>query len=604
MRDNGTDRQAASYGLSGNVDDREVEIGCPTATEERRFRQAGVLFVVSDLLWVAQAALIVLALGRLPELGVKLGSGTGDTADQLIPFALLAAAGVILIGALRSGLQRWSLNLARVTALEVQTRTRAQLLKVAATHSPTSPFPSSGTFASHVTDQVDMLGPYYSSFSLQSMRVRLVPIAIVAVTFWFSWLAALILIVSGPLIPVFMALIGTRAKAASAERQEDLSRLGGILLDRIKGLETLRLFGAIDRTARDIQTAGETFRLSTMRVLKIAFLSSTVLELFSALGIAFCAVYIGFSLLGDISIGAWGAPISFSGGLFVLLLAPEFYAPLRAFATAYHDRAAGLAAQEKLANLMQQAACFQGRAGVATETARTEAQTLTTPPAIQLRDVTLTLGDQRVFDGLCLGIQPGESVCLMGPSGCGKTSLLDCLLGFHFPEHGDVLVGDQDASNITIALRKNVMWLGQDPRLFHGSVKTNLLKGLSPGDEATEDDLWRALELAGADDLVRRLPRGLATQLGEDGFGLSVGEIRRIALARAAMRQNAKLLLADEPTAGLDQETANDVLKGLGELSNHRTTLIATHDLMVAGLTGRVIDMNELRRSRSLVEPA
>ncbi|CTQ54051.1 ATP-binding/permease protein CydD [Roseibium album] len=581
-------------GAARAVADRLPRIGQPTATEQSTLHRSGVLYAISDLLWVGQAGLIAFAVSVLPE--ISTSSLQHETAWEKLLFpALLAAFGVIAIALLRVGLQHRALNLARRIARSIQSRAREDLLRASALCSPASEFPSSGAFASHVSEQVDKLGPYYGSFALQSVRVRLVPVGIVVVTAWFSWLAALILLISGPLIPVFMALIGMRAKAASANQQEELTRLSGVLMDRIKGLETLRLFGALGRTKNDIRDAGEAFRTSTMQVLKIAFLSSTVLELFSALGIAFCAVYVGFSLLGDITIGTWGAPLSFAGGLFVLLLAPEFFAPLRAYAAAYHDRAAGLAAQEKLSELM-------GEIQLASETAETvekpkndEPTGFAIAPAISFRKISLNLCGQQVFKNFSLSVEPGEIVLLSGPSGCGKTTLLDCVLGFHAPQEGEISIGEYPARQVAFHLRQNIMWLGQEPRLFHGSVKANLLKGLPQGYQATDEKLWKALQLAGAAELVRRLPKGLATPLGEDGFGLSVGEIRRIALARAAMRQGAKILLVDEPTAGLDEETAADVIKGLVALSKGRTTMIATHDSAVLAIKGRKVELATLR---------
>jgi ATP-binding cassette, subfamily C, bacterial CydD len=579
-------------GEVGAVDTSAPLVGQPTAAEQRALQGAGVVYAISDLLWIGQAGLIAIALGELPAT-LQPGLSGGNGWEQLFSPALSAAFGIIVIALLRVGLQQRALNNARRTARSIQNRARHDLLHAAATCSPVSDFPSSGAFASHVSEQVDKLGPYYRSFALQSMRVRWVPLGIFLVTACFSWLAAIILLISGPLIPVFMALIGARAKAASANQQEELTRLSGVLMDRIRGLETLTLLGALGRTKSDIRDAGETFRVSTMRVLKIAFLSSTVLELFSALGIAFCAVHVGFSLLGDITIGTWGSPLSFAVGLFVLLLAPEFFAPLRAYATAYHDRAAGLAAQEKLSALMGEILKASGT------TAPIEEGTtvLAKPPEISFRRISLGLSGQQIFNKFDLCVSAGEMVLLSGPSGSGKTTLLDCVLGFYTPQEGEISIGEHPALQVAPYLRQNVMWLGQEPRLFHGSVKANLLKGLPHGHRVADEELWHALKLAGAAELVRRLPMGLSTPLGEDGFGLSVGEIRRIALARAAMRQDAMILLADEPTAGLDEETAADVIRGLVALSDGRTTMIATHDPEVLAIKGRQVDLAALRSS-------
>ncbi|WP_298814225.1 thiol reductant ABC exporter subunit CydD [uncultured Roseibium sp.] len=567
-------------------------IGQSTTQENNLLRRAGLLLVLSDALWIVQAGLIASALASaLSSLSVANGREVQLAFSYLTLMALLVG----LVAIVRVLLQVTAQKRSRFAARQIKSRTRNELLNVAVSRSPALPFPTSGAFAVHIGEQVDLLGPYYQNYVPQVMRLKVVPVAIVLVTLWFSWLAALILIVSGPMIPVFMALIGSRAKAASVDRQEELTRLSGTLLDRIKGMETLRLFGAVDRTREDIRRAGDAFRLGTMRVLKIAFLSSTVLELFSALGIAFCAVYVGFSLLGEFQVGTWGAPLSYAQGLFVLLLAPEFFAPLRAFAVAYHDRAAGLAAQQKLNDLIDETSATVDCSQAPSSSGMRPDQRFLSPPRIRFVAVSVTHSDYSIFKDLNLEILAGEKLFLKGESGSGKTTLLDCILGFHQPVKGEVRIGEQRLSDVLVPLRENVMWLSQSPRLFHGSLKANLIKGIRNGREVADEELHAALRLAGAGELVERLPHGLATQLGEDGFGLSVGEIRRVALARAAMRKEAVLLLADEPTAGLDPQTAADVINGLTFLSNGRTSLIATHDPLVLGLQGRQLDVAELR---------
>lgn len=565
------------------------EIGQPVPADRQRLKRAGLLVAASDLLWIPQAGLIALALGTVFAALPNEPTSAGFSANLIRQTIVFAAcfAGLALV---RAGLQYLGARLARQAARELQSRTRAELLAAASKTSPAEPFPSSGAFAAHISEQVDLLGPYYRNYVPQLPRLKIVPLAIVLVTLWHSWLAALILLVCGPVIPLFMALIGMRAQAASAGQQEELTRLSGVLLDRIKGLETLELFGALERTRKDVAEAGERFRKGTMSVLKIAFLSSTVLELFSALGIAFSAVFIGFTLLGDLSVGTWGQPLGYSAGLFVLLLAPEFFAPIRAYAAAYHDRAAGLAAQEKLASLLQRpSAKGPSRCSEAFQDPA-EAQAT---PAIHVKDLKLELAGTLVFENFDLDIAPGETVFLTGRSGSGKTSLLDCLLGFHLPQSGIVQIDGSTPRQLGNGLLQSVAWLDQTPRLFHGSLKSNLLRGTGDTQSVTDADLWGALQLAGAKELVERLPNGFATQLGEDGFGLSVGEIRRIALARAAMRKDAGLLLADEPTAALDRETAGLVIKGLEKLAVGRTTIIATHDPAVLALPGRVVELEK-----------
>ena len=576
---------------AGTGDARQVEIGQPTAAEEKHLRRAGLLQALSDLLWIGQAAILAATLGAV----VSAAAG-GDLELAVSSLSIWQAVAILAFAAVRIWLQNLSQYMARCTAREIQSRARSELLAVAVRYSPAAPFPSSGTFAAHLTEQVDLLGPYFRNYVPQLARLKIVPVGIVLATLCFSWAAALILLICGPLIPVFMALIGTKAKTASISQQEELTRLSGVLLDRIKGLETLVVFGAVEQTKSEIRSAGEDFRVGTMRVLRIAFLSSTVLELFSALGIAFCAVYVGFSLLGDLQFGTWTGQLNYSAGLFVLLLAPEFFAPLRSFAAAYHDRAAGMAAQQKLSGVLSQTRSSPARP-VQLDQKVSDFALTNEGVDVRFENASLCLSDTHVFKDLSFSVHPSETLILTGPSGSGKTVLLDCLLGFHDLQRGDIKIAGNSLAKVKAQLRKSVIWLGQEPRLFHGSLRANLLLGTQSPDDTSEDDLWNALKIAGVDKLVERLPRGLSTNLGEDGFGLSVGEIRRIALARAAIRTGAGLLLADEPTAGLDQETAADVIEGLARLCQGRTAVIATHDPAVLQIPGKQVEIASLFRN-------
>ena len=572
-------------------DEPGADLAILTRGEQAELKGAGRLFVVSDAIWIVQAWLIA----ALAASFVDPDGGAGG-------FFMMNGHAIWLFPLLVAGLALFRIRLsikgakrAAAAARAVKTRVRTQILKAITSASPTAPLPASGAVAAHIGDQVDALGPYLSQFYPQKIRLAFVPLMIVAAVAAVSWLAALALLLAGPLIPLFMALIGMRAKAASEAQQAELTRMSGVLLDRIRGLETIRLFGAIRRTEEHIASVGDAFRQRTMKVLRIAFLSSTVLELFSALGIAFVAVFVGFSLLGDISVGSWGSALSFQSGLFILLLAPEFFAPLRGYAAAYHERAAGLAAEQKLSELYRdigQQAGLQDNSPAPVQTAGTVAK-VECAPSIEFAKVGLTLGARPILSDLTFLIEPREHVLLTGPSGAGKTTILDCLLGLHRPQTGSILIDGRNLDTFELeSWRHSIAWIGQAPRLFHGSLRANLLRGNPHGNEA---DMWEALQIAGARDLVERLPHGLGTIIGEEGFGLSVGEMRRIGVARAAMRKDALLVLADEPTAGLDRETAADVIRGLLDMGQGRTLVAATHDPRFAGRGFREIAIRPVR---------
>lgn len=551
--------------------------------ELKALKRAGHILSIGDLLWLVQAGLMAWCFGVFLNSHLEADGGASEALNTFPLGGLglfLVALAFVAVSLLRLRLTLMSQNRAHGVALEVKTRLRRDLLAQFSRTPPAAHLPSSGEFAAHMGEQVEAVGPYLSNFFPQKIRLMIVPVGILLATACFSWLAAGILLITGPIIPFFMALIGIRAKSASEAQQAELTRMSGILMDRLRGLETLRLFGAVERSRDEIEAVGNRFRHGTMKVLRIAFLSSTVLELFSALGIAFMAVYIGFSLLGQVHMGTWGPDLAYTTGLFLLLLAPEFYSPLRAYAAAYHDRAAGLAALESLGKLegqlLEAGTGTPASSEISKVGSRSTIRFASCGATLEADNLTFSQGGHCIFDRLSLMIEGGETTLVVGPSGAGKTTLFDLILGFHRPDEGRLLVGGFDLQTLDHDWwREHISWLGQAPVLFHGSLRSNLLAANA---NATHHELMAALELAGCEELIARLPRGLDTRIGENGFGLSIGEQRRVALARASLRQDAFLILADEPTAGLDRETADKVIAGLEHLAKGKTLLVATHD--------------------------
>lgn len=436
---------------------------------------------------------------------------------------------------------------------------------------------SSGAVAAALVDQVEALDGFYARFLPHLAVALLVPLAILVAVFPLDWVAGLLLLATAPLIPGFMALIGMGAAALSRRQMRVLARLGGYVLDRLQGLPTLRLFGQDQAELARIRRVSDDYRQRTMAVLRVAFLSSAVLEFFSAVAIAMVAVYIGMSLLGIFAFGP-GQDLTLFSGLFILLLAPEFFQPLRTLAAHYHDRAAAIGAVQELAPLLD------APPGVGAEDGAAATAPVATPAAmLRLDRVDFAYAPDRppVLAGFSLTVAAGERVALVGPSGVGKSTVLHLLLGFLAPLNGTVRVAGQAPA----AGRTQVSWIGQRPHLFHGTLADNLRLARPDADDAA---VARAVAQAGLEPVVARLPDGLATRLGEDGHGLSGGEAQRVAIARALLK-DAPILLLDEPTAHLDGETEAAVLAALAVVAAGRTVLIATHSLAGIGWAERQV---------------
>ncbi|MDR3005671.1 MAG: thiol reductant ABC exporter subunit CydD, partial [Acidovorax sp.] len=424
--------------------------------------------------------------------------------------------------------------------------------------------------------------PWLSRYQIAMWRVMLVSPVIALAVATQSWVAALILLLAAPLIPLFMAIVGWRAQAASEEQMVQLGQMNGFLLDRLRGMTTLRALGAVDATALRLRAHAESLRQRTMRVLRIAFLSSAVLELFSALGVAMVAVYVGFHLLGHLEFGAWQGKLNLGQALFVLLLAPSFFEPLRELSAVWHDRAAGEAAVQTLEQLTQTRHPLPGVLHSASSGREQAASHL------QLQGVRVRApGAPQALPAIDLEVQPGEHVALWGPSGSGKSLLLAQIAGLLPLNQGELHIDGVACTEATAAaLRGRIAWMGQQPHVFAASVAANV--GLQrPGVSAAA--VAQAVEWAGLGQVLAARP---SSSLGEGGQGLSGGEALRLALARLATAvPQAGLLLVDEPTAHLDQATAAQVSDALLQLAQGRTLVVATHDPLLAARMHRTVVM-------------
>lgn len=453
--------------------------------------------------------------------------------------------------------------------LKVASSVRAKLLgKLGELGQARRYFGADGALSTKVIDEPDhLIG--YARFNVQKMTAVTTPLILAGCVAFYSPMAAVILLVTAPLVPIFMAIIGIATTRKSREQMDALAQLGGRFLDWIRGVNTLSRLGAVDIAVSDIASSSEDYRKRTMDVLKIAFLNSAVLEFLSALSIALVAVYLGFGLMGILPWAKGQLLTTYSTALFILLLVPEFYAPLRRLGAEYHVKGQAAASAKSIAPMLN----FK------TKALGDIAMTLKSPPAFELKNITAFGDDGRVrLSPTSLTFGAGERTAVMGESGAGKSTLLHILLGFGDFE-GDVIVhadgklmryADLDVSR----LRADIGYLSQTVPLLPMSIADNL-RLAKPS--ARDDELVQVLKDVALWDIVNQLPNGINTVLAERGGGLSGGQGHRLAIAQLLL-QDAKVWLLDEPTEHLDPKTASMIWALLARLSSGKTVIWVTHD--------------------------
>ena len=483
---------------------------------------------------------------------------------------------------------RWWLNLrARREAfdagMDLVVRLRARLLAhTRALGPPGLRRFASGEMITQLVDGIDALLPYCARYLPQATTAAIVPLLLALFVFPADWISGLVLLLTAPLIPIFMVLAGSAAEKASRNRFAQLTRLGAAFMDALGGLVTLRQLGAAERVADRLAEDGEAYRKLTMQVLRVAFLSALVLEFFATVSIAIVAVLIGFRLL-------WHE-LAFRQGLFILLLAPEFYLPLRAMGALRHARMDALAAAGQLAGLDAAENTTHAQPEVpVTQSARAD-----TPPLIRIEAVDFGYVDRRqILRGCSLELAPRCVTALVGASGAGKSTLIDLLLRFSALAGGSIRIDGADLAHMEPARwRERIAWVPQRPHVFEGSVRDNLLLACPAADESA---IARAASASGLDRVVARLPQGWQSRLGEHGLGLSGGELQRLALARAFLREQADVLLLDEPTAHLDAASAAAIETEIRARAASRTVLLVAHRLEAALHADRVVVMRDGR---------
>jgi len=521
------------------------------------------LGVLATVLIVAQATVLAHVVVRVFEGGASLG--------EVVPALLWLAAIALARGLVDAGFEAGG----RIGAARAMAELRSRLLRRLLLDRPGAlQDERSGELAAAAVQGVDALEAYFARYLPQAVLAVCAPLMILAWVLPRDWEAAAILAVTAPLIVVFMVLIGRLAERTTRRRWRRLARLSAHFLDLVGGLQTLRAHGRAEAQARSIEASGEGYRRETMKTLRIGFLSALVLELLAMLGVALVAVTVGVQLAsGDLGLTA---------GLTVLILAPELYMPLRRLGAQFHASADGVAGAERIFAVLDRPAAV--------------AMPSSAKPAPDPRAAALRLegvrfshpGREATLRGVDLVLAPGETVALTGPSGGGKSTLLSLLLRLAEPAAGRLACGDVDLREVDVEeWRRRLAWVPQRPTIFSGTIAENVRL---PEPAAGEERVHEAVERAGLLDLVRALPEGLATRVGDGGRRLSAGQAQRLALARAFLR-DAPLLLLDEPTANLDLETELAIAAAVERLAAGRTALVVAHRTELAHRADRVVEL-------------
>lgn len=530
-------------------------------------RKGGLALWVSMLAPLAGGALLVWQAWLLAAV-------LGDAIEDGVSPQLLLPSVALILGLLvvRAALASLGEQAGLIGAEAIKRDLRQALFTQRLARSPRDPDAApSGLSSSAIVDQVEALDGYFARYLPASIQAALLPLAFGAIILPLDWVAGVLFLVSAPLIPVFMALVGIGAQAATDRQARALSHLSGRFADRLRGILTLKLFGRAEVETAGIVDASEALRKRTLKVLRIAFLSSAVLEFFAALGVAGIALYVGLTFIDFLHLRA--TPLTLSTGLFLLLMAPEIYNPLRLLAAHYHDRATARAALTEIATQLGEIPAeksvledIEPRTGAAI--------------ALEIEGLTLRTPDRMrsVLDAVSLRVPAGQHIAVLGASGSGKSTLLEAIAGLRATEGSLLLDGKPLSDWEEHDLRARTFLLAQKPRIIHASIADNIALARRA---ASRREIEKAAELAFVTPFAAALPEGLDTIIGEDGVGLSGGQAQRVALARVFLR-DAGLLLLDEPTAHLDTALEEEVMANLVAFARGRTMIIATHSQAVA----------------------
>jgi ATP-binding cassette, subfamily C, bacterial CydD len=559
------------------------------AVDPRLFRQAGparAYLIAAITLGLAGAVLILLQADMLSRLLSGAGRGTGVAALA----GTLAWLGAVLAGraAAAAGAEAAALRSAAVVKSRLRRRLSAHALALGPAWLTGQ---QAGEITTLTTQGLDGLDAYFARYLPQLVLAVAVPVAVLATVAATDWLSAVIIAATLPLIPLFAVLIGWHTQAQTRKQWLLLGRLGGHFLDVVAGLPTLKLFGRAKTQADVIEEVTGRYRATTMATLRVAFLSALVLEITAALATALVAVEIGLRLLAG--------HVSYQTALFVLLLTPEAYLPLRNAGAQFHASTEGTAAARRAFEILDtplpagQDVPAPGTPVSAAPVAAASADARREDIVFEGVTVAYPGRSRPALDDVSLTIRPGDYVVVTGASGAGKSSLLAVLLRFATPASGTVSIGGADLARIPAdRWRQQIAWVPQQPHLFAATVAGNIALGQP---DARRQDIVAAARLAGADEFIGRLDHGYDTVLTEGGRTLSAGQRQKLALARAFLRR-APVLLLDEPTAHLDPASSRHLLSVIQTGQAGRTVVLVTHQpLPPAARTTRLLTLDQGR---------
>lgn len=546
------------------------------APEAKRLHLALIFAVLGALLFIGQSWL-------LAQLFVGLLNNSQSSTALTAAFGTPYAIALVLCFILRPLAQYTRERLSQTASLNARKSLRKRLLGTLASLGPErQTLGADGALSTQLLEQVDALDGYISRYYVQLYLVLITPLLISIAAFYYSPLAAILMLMTAPLVPIFMILVGGAASRSSQQQMAAMSQLSSRFLDWVRGMPTLQHLQATAQAQDDVDRSASQYRDSTMKVLRLAFLSGAVLELFSSLAIALVALYLGLGLLGVLPWAKGVIPVPYAGALFILLLAPEFYAPLRQLGSDYHAKAEAEGAIEELLPLLEQHTWqHPGQ----------QALQLSAAPALTFSNLSITAHNKRLrLPSIDLQVAAAERIGLHGESGSGKSSLLLALLGF-LPYSGRIAVNQHSLLDVLRSdWHRQLGYLAQQPHFKRGSLADNL-RLADPA--ASEQQMLAVLADVDLLTLVEKLPQGLNTALGERGLGLSGGQLSRLAIAQLLLR-DAHIWLLDEPTAHLDPETSATIHALLEKLSIGKTLILVSHQWQGLQWLDRHLDLQAL----------